>query len=107
MWGRREVLAEGPSHRVTRLTVEPGRRLTDQLHHHRSEHWFVVAGRGLAVVDGRARSIGPGDALDIPAGAVHQLGCLGSRPLIVVEVQHGTRFDEDDLAEQPGEGTQP
>jgi len=105
-WGSCEVLAEGPAHKVTRLTVEPGHRLPDQRHHRRSEHWFVVAGRGLAVVDGTAHSIGPGDALDVPAGTSHRLGCLGTRSLVVIEVQHGTSFDEDD-AQDPDDRAGP
>ncbi len=91
------MLAEAPTHKLKRLTVDPGRRLSYQRHRHRSEHWFVVSGRGVAVIDGAPHPLGPGEAVDVPAGAAHRIGCLGSSPLVFIEVQHGTSFDEDDI----------
>ena len=52
-WGSFEVLSEAPDHKVKRIIVEPGGCLSLQLHHRRSEHWFVVAGFGVAIVDGK------------------------------------------------------
>jgi mannose-1-phosphate guanylyltransferase/mannose-6-phosphate isomerase len=43
-WGSFTVLEEGPQFKVKRLVVYPGAALSLQLHHHRSEHWVVVAG---------------------------------------------------------------
>ncbi|WP_252514343.1 hypothetical protein [Escherichia coli] len=31
-------------YRVKRITVKPGEGLSVQMHHHRAEHWVVVAG---------------------------------------------------------------
>ena len=96
-WGKFEVLSEAPTHKVKRLTVEPGKRLSYQRHRHRSEHWFVVSGRGVATVDGVAHPVVPGDAVDVPAGAAHRIESSGPDPLVFVEVQHGTSFEEDDI----------
>ncbi len=46
-WGRYEVLSDDDSHKVKRITVEPGHRLSYQRHAKRAEHWFVVAGDAL------------------------------------------------------------
>ena len=43
-WGSYTVLEEGPGYKVKRVTVNPGGRLSLQLHHKRSEHWVVIAG---------------------------------------------------------------
>lgn len=46
-----------------------------QRHYHRlaEEFYFIVAGRGEMEIDGETRSVGPGDAILIPAGAWHTI----------------------------------
>lgn len=96
-WGGYEVLADEPTHKVKRLTVEPGQRLSYQRHAHRSEHWFVVAGEGVVTLDGEARPVAAGSAIDVPSGAAHRISSSGSEPLVLIEVQHGASFGEDDI----------
>jgi len=96
-WGTFEVLSDEPSHKVKRLEVRPQGRLSYQRHLHRSEHWFVVGGRGRVTIDGTPVEVGPGTAVDIPAGAAHRVENTGHEMLVFVEVQHGTSFDEDDI----------
>ena len=50
-WGFYEILADEPDHRVKRITVNPGGRLSLQRHEKRMEHWYVVTGKAL--LDGR------------------------------------------------------
>jgi mannose-6-phosphate isomerase-like protein (cupin superfamily) len=96
-WGWYVVLDAGREHQVKRLTVRAGCRLSYQRHARRSEHWFVVAGQGQAIVEGRAVSLGVGEALDIPCGSAHRLGNPGPVELVVVEVQTGRYLGEDDI----------
>jgi mannose-6-phosphate isomerase len=96
-WGGFEVLSDTPTHKVKRLTVEAGSRLSYQRHRHRSEHWFVVSGAGEVTLEGSARRVGPGETVDVPAGAAHRIESLGPGPLVFIEVQHGTSFEEDDI----------
>ncbi|HET9078558.1 MAG TPA: phosphomannose isomerase type II C-terminal cupin domain [Acidimicrobiales bacterium] len=96
-WGSYVVLDDLPGHKVKRITVLPDSRLSYQKHQHRSEHWFVVAGSGLVVLDGEERPVGPGQAVDIPAGTAHRMCNPADQPLVFVEVQHGTYFGEDDI----------
>lgn len=46
-----------------------------QRHYHRlsEEFYFILEGRGIMEIDGEVRSVGPGDAILIPAGAWHQI----------------------------------
>lgn len=96
-WGRFEILSDADSHKVKRLTVDPGHRLSYQRHAHRSEHWFVVAGRGVVTLDGVDRAVDPGSAIDVPVGTAHRIDNTGPEPLVFIEVQHGTSFGEDDI----------
>ncbi|MEB3321374.1 MAG: phosphomannose isomerase type II C-terminal cupin domain [Synechococcaceae cyanobacterium] len=95
-WGWFELLAEGPGYRVKRLRIEAGLRLSRQRHHHRSEHWVVVAGEGTAELEGRPLALLPGSTLLIPLGAVHR-AAAGAAPLEIIEVQRGALLREDDI----------
>lgn len=96
-WGRYEVLSDAPTHKVKRITVEPGQRLSYQRHAQRAEHWFVVSGEGVMTVDGRDRAVEAGTAVDVPVGAAHRIASTGSAPLVFIEVQQGSYFGEDDI----------
>ncbi|MGK7917551.1 MAG: mannose-6-phosphate isomerase, partial [Prochloraceae cyanobacterium] len=37
-WGSFTTLEEGPGYKIKRIEVNPGHRLSLQMHHHRSEH---------------------------------------------------------------------
>ena len=43
-WGTYTILDESNGYKVKRIVVKPGKRLSLQKHHHRSEHWIVVSG---------------------------------------------------------------
>ncbi len=43
-WGSYDSIDSGDRFQVKRLTIKPGAVLSLQLHHHRAEHWVVVAG---------------------------------------------------------------
>jgi mannose-6-phosphate isomerase-like protein (cupin superfamily) len=96
-WGSYTVLEDAGTHKVKRIVVEPGRRLSYQRHAHRAEHWFVVCGAGVVTLDGDERRLGVGDAVDIACGAAHRIENDGTDDLVFVEVQHGTSFEEDDI----------
>jgi mannose-6-phosphate isomerase len=96
-WGYFEVLLEAPDHKVKRIIVEPGGCLSLQLHHLRSEHWFVVAGFGVAIVDGKNKSLHAGSSLDIPKKAKHRVQNSSDENLIIIEVQTGEYCGDDDI----------
>ena len=43
-WGKYDSIDAGDRYQVKRITVKPGEGLSVQMHHHRAEHWVVVAG---------------------------------------------------------------
>lgn len=91
------VLEDGATHKVKRIEVRPGHRLSYQRHEHRAEHWFVVSGTAEILLEGRTLRAGAGDAVDIPRGAAHRVSNPGDRELVFVEVQVGEYFGEDDI----------
>lgn len=97
-WGEYLVLDdEAADHKVKRITVDPGQRLSYQQHAKRSEHWFVVSGVAQVTLDGELHRVEPGEAIDIPVGTAHRVENIGDVPLVFIEVQHGSYFGEDDI----------
>ena len=96
-WGSYTVLDDAPDHKVKRIEVSPGKRLSYQRHSRRAEHWFVVQGVGTVTLDGKKVSVAAGTAIDIPTGAAHRIENPGDGPLVFIEVQHGDYFGEDDI----------
>ncbi|MFM7550332.1 MAG: phosphomannose isomerase type II C-terminal cupin domain [Cyanobacteriota bacterium] len=95
-WGWFETLGCGPGYLVKRLCIRAGRRISLQRHHHRSEHWVVVAGAGLLECDSIGLEAHPGTTLAVPCGAVHR-AAASSDDLLIVEVQRGEWLSEDDI----------
>ena len=96
-WGSYESLVSADGFQVKRIIVNPGQRLSLQMHHHRAEHWVVV--RGIAeVVNGEETfSLSEDQSTYIPIGAKHRLSNLGDVPLELIEVQSGRYLGEDDI----------
>jgi len=96
-WGRYQVLADEADHKVKRITVKPGERLSLQRHQHRAEHWFVVSGSGRVTLDAEQIDLSAGEAVDIPQQTKHRIENIGAENLVFVEVQTGDYFGEDDI----------
>jgi mannose-6-phosphate isomerase len=96
-WGSFTVLVDDTDHKVKSILVAPGQRLSYQTHARRSEHWFVVRGKGSVVLAGVAHEVGPGSTIDVPQGMAHRIQNAGTEDLIFIEVQHGDYFGEDDI----------
>lgn len=96
-WGSFTVLEEGPRFKVKRLVVKPGAALSLQLHHHRSEHWVVVAGAAQVRNGDSEKCLRPDESLHVPAGTLHRVTNPGSIDCVLVEVQLGDYLGEDDI----------
>ena len=96
-WGMFENLLDSAACKVKRLTVDPGHHLSLQYHHKRSEHWVVVAGTATVQLGDDRHTLEAGHSIDIPLGAHHALGNDTDDPVVVIEVQMGSYFGEDDI----------
>jgi mannose-1-phosphate guanylyltransferase/mannose-6-phosphate isomerase len=96
-WGWFETLVLADRFQVKRIHVHPGASLSLQSHHHRSEHWIVVAGTAKVTVDGEVKLLAENQSLYIPLGAVHRMENPGKVPMVLIEVQTGAYLEEDDI----------
>jgi mannose-1-phosphate guanylyltransferase/mannose-6-phosphate isomerase len=96
-WGWFETLVDGPRFHVKQLQVDPGHRLSLQMHYHRSEHWVVVEGAATVTRGDETFLLHESESAFIPAGTKHRLANEGKLPLKIVEIQVGAYFGEDDI----------
>lgn len=96
-WGNYEVIETRKCFQIKHIVVNPGCRLSLQSHKFRSEHWYILSGTGLLTLDSEIKEVGPGDSVTILTGAKHRVAAGAEAPLIFVEIQTGSSFDEDDI----------
>lgn len=96
-WGWFESLAMGDGFQVKRIVVKPGQALSLQSHHHRAEHWIVVAGTAKVTIGEDVRLVAANQSVYVPLGAVHRLENPGKIPVEMIEVQTGSYLGEDDI----------
>jgi mannose-1-phosphate guanylyltransferase/mannose-6-phosphate isomerase len=96
-WGSYDSIDNGDRFQVKRITVKPGEKLSVQMHHHRAEHWIVVAGTAKVTNGEATLLLSENQSTYIPIGVVHALENPGKIPLELIEVQSGTYLGEDDI----------
>jgi mannose-6-phosphate isomerase-like protein (cupin superfamily) len=101
-WGYYRVLHEVPGMKVKELTVDPGKSLSMQKHKYRAEFWIVSEGiaslkrlgeEGVTVLQ-------PHHQNTIYPEQWHQLINQTDKPVKIVEIQYGSKCDEDDIERQ-------
>ena len=96
-WGWFESLVLGDSFQVKRICVNSGAALSLQSHKYRSEHWIVVEGLAKVTIDDQVKLLEAGHSIYVPLGAIHRMENPGKRKMVLIEVQIGTYFGEDDI----------
>lgn len=96
-WGTYTILDESNGYKVKRIMVKPGKRLSLQKHHHRSEHWIVVSGIAQVTRGESIYMVNANESTYIPIGEMHRLENVGKIPLVMIEAQVGEYVGEDDI----------
>ena len=96
-WGTYTILDESEGYKVKRIVVKPGKRLSLQKHHHRSEHWIVVSGIATVTRGTEVYSVKANESTYIPMGEFHRLENMEKIPLVMIEAQVGEYVGEDDI----------
>ena len=96
-WGSYDSLENGPRFQVKRLKIKPGATLSLQLHHHRAEHWIVVAGTARITRGEEEFLLEENQSTYIPVGVKHRIENPGMIALEIIEVQSGSYLGEDDI----------
>lgn len=96
-WGSFTTLEEGNGYKIKRIEVNPGHRLSLQMHHHRSEHWIVVSGTAKVTCGEQEMILSSNQSTYVPQCTSHRLENPGVIKLVLIEVQNGQYLGEDDI----------
>jgi len=96
-WGWYDSIERGSNFQVKRLHVNPGEKLSLQMHHKRAEHWVVVSGVATVINGDQELTLTQGQSTYIPLKTIHCLENQTDKPLEVIEVQSGEYLGEDDI----------
>lgn len=96
-WGSYTVLEECANFKIKRIIVNPGAKLSMQMHQHRSEHWVVVSGTATIINNEIEYTLQENQSTYIPKTHLHRLANNTSEPLSIIEVQCGEYVGEDDI----------
>ena len=81
----RELLAHRNSairkQSLAEARLPPGARTTPHYHPQTEEIYYLLEGEGRMQIGDEIRSVGPGDAIAIPPGAVHTITNVGTTTL--------------------------
>jgi mannose-6-phosphate isomerase-like protein (cupin superfamily) len=82
----RELLAHRNSciakQSLAEARVAPGTRTAPHFHRQTEEIYYILRGQGEMKIDVDKRTVGSGDAIAIPPGAVHTIFNSGTEPLV-------------------------
>lgn len=96
-WGYYTCMNSGEGYLTKTICVLPHQKLSIQSHNHRSEHWVVLEGKALVLLEGKEYIVDAGGSIDIELGAKHSLQNPYDKDLKIIEVQKGDYISEDDI----------
>jgi len=96
-WGEFTVLKETDFYKTKEIIVKMGKRLSYQYHNKRSEIWVITKGKALVTLNDKNFNYKEGDVVFIQEGSKHRVENIGSVDLVLIEVQRGSYFGEDDI----------
>lgn len=102
-WGSYESICASERFQVKQIIVNPGQKLSLQMHHHRAEHWIVVSGTAEVTCEDKVAdedkvfTLREDESTYIPLGHRHRLANPGKMLLKLIEVQSGSYLGEDDI----------
>ena len=98
-WGSYKVIDIGENSLTIKVTLLPGHRMNYHSHGYRDEVWMITSGVGVAVTDGKVRSVKTGDIVQLPVGTKHTL--IAETEIQVIEVQTGDVITAEDKIKFP------
>lgn len=96
-WGCFTSIEKNNSYQVKQLVINPGEKISLQKHQRRSEHWIVISGIATVTRGESITKLYPNQSTFIPIGEIHRLENQEKEDLIIVEIQTGEYFGEDDI----------
>lgn len=95
-WGWYDSLDRGECFRIRRIMINPGELISPKIDDHRTGRWIVVQGTARVTVGERTVTLKDDESVLIPHGERYGLENVGPNPLDIIEVQVGSRLQEND-----------
>ena len=97
-WGFYKSLLTTEFSQTKIISLDPGQEISCQKHFHREEYWTVIRGEGIFRLDDDRFLVEKGFTVRIPKESVHWIRNTQTEgALILMEVQMGEYFGEDDI----------
>jgi len=96
-WGLYTVLKTTDLCQVKEIIINPGHRPSLQSHQHRKEDWIIITGEGLVTIEDNNTNVLAGSHIFVDFQEKHRIKNTGADPLVFIEVQTGTSFEEGDI----------
>jgi mannose-1-phosphate guanylyltransferase/mannose-1-phosphate guanylyltransferase/mannose-6-phosphate isomerase len=96
-WGEFEIVRDEPYFKSKVIRVEPQQQISYQSHAKRAEHWIIVKGEAVVILNDEELPRKQGEHVYIPVGAKHRIINRTNSLVEFVEVQVGSYFGEDDI----------
>ena len=101
-WGYWRVLDDKGTTKVKELVIEPGKKLSNQKHQDRNEHWYLLSGTLSIVTENEigyldSCVVKPHETFIIKKNTWHMPINIGNDPCHIIEVQYGSRCVEEDI----------
>jgi mannose-6-phosphate isomerase mannose-1-phosphate guanylyl transferase len=101
-WGSFRIIDVEEDSLTIKVTLNTGHAMNYHSHAYRREIWNVVSGSGTVLLDGKERTVAPGDVIDIPVGVKHKISA--HERMVVIEVQIGQAIAKEDKIKWAEEG---
>jgi mannose-1-phosphate guanylyltransferase/mannose-6-phosphate isomerase len=96
-WGYYVILAEERNYKIIKLVIDPGADIKREMHYNRSEHWTVVEGSAMIMVNNDEKILRKNQSFYASPSVAHKLANLGCVPLEIIEVRTGEYLEDDDV----------
>ena len=96
-WGSYQIIEKGADYVVKKLLIKEDQETSLQSHNYRSEHWVVVEGSAEVTIDKKAIVVETNESVFIPSKTKHRIANKNKDDLVIIEIWHGTRLEEEDI----------
>lgn len=96
-WGKFEVLRDEDYFKSKIISIEAGQKISYQSHSKRAEHWVMIKGQAVVILDEVEHILNQGEHIYIPQNSKHRILNKTKNSIELIEVQVGSYFGEDDI----------
>lgn len=84
-------------YQVKKINVNPGAKLSVQMHRHRAELWVIISGTARVTNGANTSLMIENQSIYMQVGNIHSLENPRELPLEIIEIQAGSYLGEDDI----------